>query len=1008
MKKLHHAPLFLPLLILLICLGFTAFGIYYVHLRIRSEDRARFEIATQKTKDSISEQVEIYISLLRGGVGLFASQREVTFQEFKTFVDLLGLSTNYPGIQGYGYAHRVIPQTKAAVVKAMRETVTNTFEITPPGERLEYFPIIYLEPPDRRNLKAIGFDMYSDPIRRAAMNQARDFGKPAATGRVTLVQEVDPKNQQAGFLIYVPVYYRGNIPSTLVGKRQACIGFVYTPFRADDLFEGIFLREPNPHVTFAVYDGNVPDPTYQLYNLHPARKRKPMLSSKQILDIAGRHWSVVCNTTPQFESQSNRKWLPWISLAGIVVSFSLSGIALVLARANQASQQRAIEASEQKERLRLSTENLTSTLESISDAFVSFNRDWEFTYVNHAAATLIERTPEEVLGKNVWSAFPHMVGTPVEEGFRHALSQQTKTEIDYLSPRTNRWYTFHAYPSRDGLSIYFADITHHKEAEFRKELHNQQASLRGDVAMAFSRPDTSIQAVLQQCTDAIMRHMSAAFVRIWLLNDQTQILELLASSGLYTHLNGPHSRIPVGHLKVGFIAQERKPYLTQNVQSDPNIDQPQWAKDKGMISFAGYPLMVGDRVAGVLDLFAKQKLPDETLETLSTMADIIAQGIERKRIQEALSQSEEQFRLIVESATDYAIFTMNLEGCITTWNSGAERLLGYNDQEIVGQNDRILFTPEDRAARKPEWELEITLAEGRTADERWQVRKDGTRFFAVGIVVPLRGENNQFRGFLKIMRDSTKQKQFQDEIQELNRDLEVKVKERTAKLQETISELEAFSYSLSHDMRAPLRAIQGMAQAVQEDYGDKIDEEGKLYLNRMMSSAERLDNLITDVLSYSRIVRSEIKPHPIDLEKLVHDVIASYPALQPPRAEIKIESPLLKVMGQEASLTQCLTNLLGNAVKFVAPGVDPQVKVRTEAIYSNVRIWFEDNGIGIPEKDLQRIFRMFERINPPTAYEGTGIGLAIVRKAVERMGGHVGVESEVGKGSRFWIELKAA
>src|SRR6478735_984042 len=143
MKKFHHAPLFLPLLILLICLGFTAFGIYYVHLRIRSEDRARFEIATQKTKDSISEQVEIYISLLRGGVGLFASQREVTFQEFKTFVDLLGLSTNYPGIQGYGYAHRVIPQTKAAVVKVMRETVTNTFEITPPGERLEYFPIIY-------------------------------------------------------------------------------------------------------------------------------------------------------------------------------------------------------------------------------------------------------------------------------------------------------------------------------------------------------------------------------------------------------------------------------------------------------------------------------------------------------------------------------------------------------------------------------------------------------------------------------------------------------------------------------------------------------------------------------------------------------------------------------------------------------------------------------------------------------------------------------------------------
>lgn len=262
-------------------------------------------------------------------------------------------------------------------------------------------------------------------------------------------------------------------------------------------------------------------------------------------------------------------------------------------------------------------------------------------------------------------------------------------------------------------------------------------------------------------------------------------------------------------------------------------------------------------------------------------------------------------------------------------------------------------------------------------------------------------------------------------------ELERLVADRTEKLRDTVADLEAFSYSVAHDMRTPLRGMQGFARILLEDYAKQLDADAHSYLERIASSAARMDMLIQDVLNYTRVMRSEALLESVDLDRLVRDMIATYPGWQAPKVTIQVEGSLATVLGHEGFLTQCVSNILSNAIKFVAPGVTPQVRIwaedRSALIVQPpgssekgnkvekgaedaavVRVWFEDNGIGIAAEDRSRVFRMFERINPAEQFEGTGMGLTIVRKAVQRLGGRVDFESKVATGSKFWIELKKA
>ena len=239
-------------------------------------------------------------------------------------------------------------------------------------------------------------------------------------------------------------------------------------------------------------------------------------------------------------------------------------------------------------------------------------------------------------------------------------------------------------------------------------------------------------------------------------------------------------------------------------------------------------------------------------------------------------------------------------------------------------------------------------------------------------------------------------------------ELESLVRVRTAKLREMMAELQHVSYAITHDMRAPLRAMSTFAGIIMDEVSQKPDPSPELMdsCRRIIASAGRLDQLIQDALNYTKAVLQELPLHPVDLAQLIPGLIESYPNLQADKADIQIEDPLPIVLGEESLLTQCFSNLLGNAVKFVTPGTRPEVHIRVTSSGEIVRVMIQDNGIGIPRESQRRLFGMFERLT--TGYEGTGIGLAIVRKVVERMGGKVGVDSAPGRGSRFWVELRAA
>jgi signal transduction histidine kinase len=251
--------------------------------------------------------------------------------------------------------------------------------------------------------------------------------------------------------------------------------------------------------------------------------------------------------------------------------------------------------------------------------------------------------------------------------------------------------------------------------------------------------------------------------------------------------------------------------------------------------------------------------------------------------------------------------------------------------------------------------------------------------------------------------------QAREELVRANAELEDRVAERTAKLSEAVAELEKMSYSIIHDMRAPLRAIQGFGQILEADPESRLSPEGRDLVARMGAAARRMDALIRDVLSYSKIVRGEMPLHAIDTGALARGVVQTYPDFQPPNAEVTIAPDLPAVIANEGALAQCFSHLLNNAVKFAKPGQTPRVEIRGEKCEAGgegcARIVVQDQGVGIGPEYRAKLFGMFQQASPSRG--GTGIGLAIVKKAVERMGGRVGVESNPGKGSRFWIELKS-
>ncbi len=377
----------------------------------------------------------------------------------------------------------------------------------------------------------------------------------------------------------------------------------------------------------------------------------------------------------------------------------------------------------------------------------------------------------------------------------------------------------------------------------------------------------------------------------------------------------------------------------------------------------------------------------------------------RRRDVERLCESEERLRLMIESVRDYAIFSIDLEGRVSSWNGGAERLFGYDEAEVLGRAADLLTTPEDRQAGVVRAELDRAEATGRADDERWYVRRDASRFFASVLVTPVRDDDGTLLGYTKIARDITESKRAEVEVLAAKEAAEVANRAKSS-----------FLTNMSHELRTPLNAIIGYSEMLEEEARDRDLGEFVPDLERIHSSGKHLLGLINDLLDLSKIEagRMELYLEDFDLAGLVRATLSTIGPLAVRRGNalnLELAEPLGMMLADQTKVHQALLNLLSNAIKFTEGGT---VALRAARVPDAegldwVVLEVEDDGIGMTPEELGRLFRPFVQADPSTTrkYGGTGLGLTISRRFCEMMGGEIGVRSQSGRGSTFTIRLPA-
>lgn len=627
---------------------------------------------------------------------------------------------------------------------------------------------------------------------------------------------------------------------------------------------------------------------------------------------------------------------------------------------------------EQLRRIAATNSFLDAILENIPNmVFVKEAKELRFVRFNKAGEDLLGYSRKDLIGKNDHDIFPKEQAEFFITKDREALNNNSVTDIPEEPIET-----------RNG----------------KKWLHTRKVPVKG--------PDGEVSYLLGMSEDISERKKFETELKE--KKDQLDIIISNAPNGVV--VINEKGTILKWNLKseaiFGWSAEEAVGREMNTLLIPPQYIE---AHNKGMRRF----LSTGERrvINKVIEITALRKGGVEFPIELGISA-VESEGkylfiafindiTERKRTEMALKQSEENLRLLIEGARDYAIFLIDPNGNIVNWNKGAELVNLYSAEEAIGKNISIFYTEEDKNTGRPEHSLREAVRLGSYEDEGWRLKNDGTLFWADVIFTPIYDELQQLKGFSKITRDVTAKKTAEEEIIILNKKLEKNVKQ----LEVVNNELEAFTYSVSHDLRAPLRAIHGYTKILEEELAGKIDEDNKQMMDGVMHNAKKMGQLIDDLLALSRLGKKELIKKETDLTGLMNQSLNELKKIvDTSNAKITIDA-LGSAIIDPSLLQQVFYNLLSNAVKYSSQEEKPEIQVGLKKENGENVYFIKDNGVGFDMQYYKKLFGVFQRLHDASEFEGTGVGLALVKRIILRHNGKIWAEAEVGKGATFYFTL---
>ncbi len=682
-----------------ICLAALLTVILFLNVRAGELNRAQleFERRTNHLSQALVKTLGSYADVLYSIEGLFRSSQEVERSEFAKFVERP--LTRHPGIQALEWIPRVRGTERVSYESKARQDGFSDFQfkevdslgqIMPALPRAEYFPVYYLEP-FKGNEKALGFDLASNPARRAAMNRARDSGQQIASSRIRLLQEV---GRQFGVLIFLPIYTKGMPQGDVETRRKHLEGFALGVFRIGDMITAALKPFDRRDVECTLYDRTASVGHHLLFTDRPQLNETPHLAmednrrdplarilSGSTFDFAGRRWTVQFTPTAAYLA-AHRPWEARAVITGGFLFASLLGTILLVMAARTAMIERVVvdrtaelseanaslenEISERQQTAAALTQSEArqrAIVETAVDGIITIDEKGIVQSLNPAAERLFGYAAKEIVGRNVNTLQPEPFHSHHDEYIKNYLQTGIAKIIGIGREVVGRHKDGTTFPMDLAVSElrlddkrFFTgiirDITDRKQAEQQIKERSKLMALGADVGKAITEHN-NLQSMLGRCAEAIVDHLDAAFARIWTLNAEAQVLELQASAGQYTHIDGAHGRVPVGKFKIGLIAQERLPHLTNDVQNDPRVSDKAWAAREGMVAFAGYPLIVQDKLLGVMAMFARQTLPATSLDTLGSVATQIALGINRIQDEADLMVAKEQAEAASQAKSEF-------------------------------------------------------------------------------------------------------------------------------------------------------------------------------------------------------------------------------------------------------------------------------------------------------------------------------------------------------------------